>query len=150
MLAIQPVWNRLKSNPAYKGLQLSSFRTLTYSQQFNSVGPNSTIQPQPQTCPGGGIILGITASAVTHNVALGAPGRSRVGFRLQFAFSGGEQIATLSSAEALLGSGENCIFPSKEIVVPPTQVILCGVQNITSDTLDIDVVYHSLVWRFAQ
>lgn len=150
MISVMSAWNRLKVNPAYKGLKLSDFRTMVYTQQFPSVGSLATIQPQPQNFPGGGVILGVTASAVTHGVSLGQPGRSRAGFRISLAYSGGEQIAVSTSAEALLGSGENCSFPVKELVVPPTQTLLCGIQNLTTDTLDIDVCYHILTWRFAQ
>lgn len=157
-----------------KAVKITDFRYIAYGQQFNSVAagsvtggatPSSAITPgaqsgpSQQNFPSGAIILGITAAAVQAQTTTSAfqyapsqnPGRRDL-FALAFQYSGDEVITPGGPvlAEALLGSGSDTIFPGREIVVPPSQSILCTVQSYTiSPPLNVHVVYHAMVPRVA-
>jgi hypothetical protein len=155
----------------FKGfLKMSDFRYIAYVQQFNNVTagtvtggatptspvtPGTAVGPVLQTFPAGGIILGITASAVQPQTTTSAfqyapsnsPGRRDL-FALSFQYSGDELITPGGPviADALLGSGEDTIFPAREIIAPPSQGLLCTVQSFTiAPPMNVHVVYHTMV-----
>jgi hypothetical protein len=73
-------------------------------------------------------------------------------FALSFQYSGDEVITPGGPvlAEALLGSGSDTIFPGREIIVPPSQALLCSVQSYAiAPPLNVHVVYHAMVPRVA-
>lgn len=149
-------------------LPMGAFRFLAYSQQFTGVTgsstpgiPGPTSGPTQQNFASGAIILGITAGAFQQQQAFGdadyAPslnsGRRDI-FCLAFQYSNNEQITPngLTMAEALLGSGYDTVFPAKEIMVPPSQSLLCSVAALTGSSLhplSVHVVYHAMVPRAA-
>lgn len=157
-----------------RALKMSDFRYLGYGQQFNSIAagtltggatpstsitPGAATGPIQQNFPAGGIILGITAGCVQPQTTTSAfqyapsasPGRREL-FALSFQYSGDEIITPGGPvlAEALLGSGEDTIFPGREIIVPPSQSILATVQSYTiAPPLTVHIVYHTMVPRVA-
>lgn len=156
------------------GMKISDFRYLAYCQAFNSVAagtvtggasPTTSITagqpsgPSLQTFPTGGIILGITAAAqqaqTTTNSFQYAPWSSpgkRDLFALSFQYTNDEVITPGGPvlAEALLGGGIDTIFPAREIVIPPSQGLLCTVQSYAiSPPLNVHVVYHTMVPKVA-
>lgn len=155
-------------------LKVSDFRYVAYAQQFNAVTagtvtggatpstpitPGTPIGPSLQNFPSGGVILGITAAAVQPQTTTSAfqyapsmsPGRRDL-FALNFQYTNDEVITPGGPvlAEALLGSGEDTIFPAREIVVPPSQGLLCTAQSFTiNPPMNVHVVYHTMVPRVA-
>ncbi len=175
MIKWTEAYNRLKSVPEFKQyfqrvLPMEAFRFLAYSQKFESV-PGAAVAgvfgsptgPLQQNFPSGAVILGITAGAYQaqqlENAAVlaYAPSYSagrRDLFGLSFQYTGDEQITPngLTMAEPLLGSGYDTIFPAKELLIPPSQGILCAVASLVPTTLpvlSIAVVYHCMVPRAA-
>lgn len=157
-----------------RSLQMADFRYIGYCQQFNNVTagsvtggatpstpltPGAQIGPALQLFPQGAIILGITAAGVQPQTTTSAftyapsasPGRRDL-FALNFQYTGDEVITPGGPvlAEALLGSGEDTIFPGREIIVPPSQGILCAVQSYAvAPAMNVHIVYHSMVLRVA-
>lgn len=156
------------------GMKITDFRYLAYCQQFNNVlagtvaggaTPTSAVTggqpsgPALQNFPSGGVIIGITAAAqqaqTTTNAFQYAPWASpgkRDLFALAFQYTNDEIITPGGPvlAEALLGSGEDTIFPAREIVVPPSQGLLATVQSYAiAPPLNVHIVYHTMVPRVA-
>lgn len=155
-----------------RALKMSDFRYLGYAQQFNSVTagsvtggatpstavtPGTISGPTLQNFPAGAIILGITAAAIQSQTTTSSfayapsmsPGRRDL-FALAFQYTGDEVITPGGPvlAEALLGSGEDTIFPGREIIVPPSQGLLASVQSYTiNPPLNVHIVYHAMVPR---
>ncbi len=153
MLNATQVWHRLKTLDAFKQMRESDFRPLVYVQTFTPASGGTPTANTPQVFPGGAIILGITASAYVPGVAAasGQSQRNRQLFEIDFAYSNNEGlvIAGPAMADALLGGGENDVFPATELIMAPNQSINCRVSNLTTDSLTVHVVYHCLVYRFA-
>jgi len=176
MISWNQAYNRLKDAPEFAGsagyfgrlLPPSAFRFLAYSQRFEGVagspaggtfGPPSG--PLLQPFPSGAVILGITAAAYEDQqlenagVLAVSPSYSagrRDLFGISFQYTNDEQITPngLTMAEPLLGSGYDTIFPAKELLIPPSQGILCAVASLVPSTLpdlSINVVYHCMVPR---
>lgn len=155
-------------------LKMSDFRYIGYVQTFTSVtagsltggaAPSTAITPGTvsgpalQTFPNGAIILGITASAAQPQTTTSSfqyapsasPGKRDL-FGLNFQYTGDEIITPGGPvlADALLGSGEDTIFPAREIIVAPSQGILASAQSFTiNPPLVVHVVYHSMVPKTA-
>ncbi len=164
-------YDRLKGTPEFaqyfgKLLPMGAFRFLAYSMQFAGVTGSATAGtfgtqsgPLQQNFPSGAIILGITASAFqaqqAHNAADYAPSYSpgrRDLFGLSIQYTGDEQITPngLTMAEALMGSGEDTIFPAKEILIPPSKGLLIATAALTGSglpSLAIHVAFHCMVPR---
>lgn len=173
MIAWRQAYDRLRETPEFtsyfgKLLSMSAWRFLAFSQRFEGVpgspaggtfGP--TTGPLLQPFPAGAVILGITAGAYEDQqlenagVMAYAPSYSagrRDLFGLSFQYTNDEQITPngLTMAEPLLGSGYDTIFPGKELLIPPSQGILCAVASLVPSTmpdLSINVVYHCMVPR---
>jgi hypothetical protein len=173
MIKWSEAYSRLKDTPEFvqyfkRLMPMGQFRFLAFSQFFASVPGVATagvfgipVGPLAQTFPSGAVILGITAAAYEAQqlaaAASYAPSYSagrRDLFGLSFQYTGGEFITPngLTMAEPLLGSGYDTIFPAKEILVPPSQAILCAVGTLSPSTnpvLSVSVVYHCMVPREA-
>lgn len=132
---------------------MTDFRSLHYVQPFTNVAMGVTTGYQLQSFPAGAFVLGIAAAATFNRVvkadqyyADGAtapldstfdripsstPGNRDL-FALDFNFTQDESITPNGPAlaEALLGSGGGTEFPAREIVVDPSQGILCRVQSL--------------------
>lgn len=149
MLNASQVYQRVRKLAAFAQMAESDFRGAYYGQTFTpAAGVLTPMVARP--FPSGAIILGIGASAHVPGVAAtGQSGRNRQLFRINFAFTGGEALVIDGPvmADALLGGGDSDIFPARELVVVPTQIINCQVQNLTTGALTVDVVYHCLVYR---
>ncbi len=152
----------------------ADFRYIAYAQKFETVAaasvtggatpstsitPGAAVGPSLQTFPAGAVILGITSTAVqpqtTTSSFTWAPSYSegnRNLFALAFQYTNDEVITPGAPvlADALLGSGEDTIFPGREIVIAPSQGILATVQSYAiSPPLNVHIVYHSMVLRTA-
>lgn len=151
MINASQAWHRIKTLAAFKGKKEADFRSVAYVQTF-TVTAGAASAMLPQVFPGGGIILGITASAYIPSAAGTAQGnRNRQLFGLEFQFTNNEQIVVAGPAlaDALLGGGDADIFPTREMIIEPTQQINCRATNYTTGNLVIHVVYHTLVYRYA-
>lgn len=151
-------------NQWFGGLPMNGFRFLAYSQPFVGVAAASTpgvlgatSGPTLMTFPAGAVILGVTAAAYQEQTASGtftyapslSPGRRDL-FAMSLQYTNDEQITPngLTMAEALLGSGGDTIFPGKELLIPPSQGLLCAVASYApAPTLTVQVVYHCMVPR---
>ncbi len=155
-----------------RALEMSDFAYKGYAQQFNDVlagtvtgggtpstpvTPGTPVGPVLQNFPAGGIILGITGSAILPQTTTGSftyapsysPGRRDL-FALSFQYTGNELITPGGPvlAEALLGSGEDTIFPAREIIVPPSQGLLATVAGYQITVpMNVHLVYHTMVPR---
>jgi len=150
MLNASQVFQRVRKLAAFKDMQESDFAGKYYGQTFTPAANNVVTPFVGRPFPSGAIILGITASAFVPGVAATAQGgRNRQLFRIDFAYQGGEGLVLDGPvmADALLGGGETDIFPARELIVVPNQLINCRVANITTGLLTVDVVYHCLVYR---
>lgn len=175
MVKWKEAYDRLKDVPEFasasgyfgKLLPMAAFRFMAFSQRFDSVPGAATAGvigtptgPTLQSFPAGAVVLGITAAAfeaqqLDNSGVVYAPSFSsgrRDLFALSFQYTNDEQITPngLTLAEPLLGSGYDTIFPGKELLIPPSQGILCAVASLvpsTSPVLSISVVYHTMVPR---
>src|SRR5882757_3531689 len=152
-----------------KPLPIGAWRFLAYSQRFEGIPGTAnagtfgaTQGPLLQNFPSGAVILGITAGAyeaqqLDNSAVLYAPSFSsgrRDLFGLSFQYTNDEQVTPsgLTMAEPLLGSGYDTIFPGKELLIPPSQGILCACASLVptaSPALSVHVVYHTMVPRAA-
>lgn len=142
---------------------IDAFRFIAYSQLFSSVAATGTTGvygtasgPTLQAFPSGAIVLGITAAAMQAQTVTTAyqyapsfsPGRRDL-FGLSFAYN--DESLTPGGpimAEALLGSGQDTIFPGKELVMGQNQGLLTSVASLSvAPTLSVTVVYHCMVPR---
>ena len=150
-------------------IKMSDFRSLTFAQKFVGIATvaATAFGPTPATFPAGAIILGITAAGqqapygTTTGAAAGNPsGLSltsayglRSQFQLNFQYSGNEVITPGGpiSAEALMGNGQDTIFPTREWIIPPSQAILVNgttlAQGPNATVMNIDIGYHCMVPR---
>lgn len=143
---------RIRKLDAFKRMKDTDFRSLIFAQTFTPAAGGEPSASTPQSFPGGAIVLGITASAYVPAVAATAQSnRNRQLFAIDFAFSNQEAIVIGGPviADALLGGGEQNIYPSAEMILAPNQSIGCRVANLTTGALTVHVVYHCLVYRFA-
>jgi hypothetical protein len=143
---------RIKRLAAFKHMEPTDFRTALFGQVFTPAAGGVPTANQAQPFPGGAIVLGITASAFVPGVGpTGQGGRNRQLFTIDFAYSNNESLLINGPllADAVLGGGEQDIFPATELIMAPNQMINCRVGNVTTGLLTVHVVYHTLVYRFA-
>lgn len=176
MIRWTDAYNRLKADRQFaqwfgggnRPPSMSSFRNLTFNTTFTGVAAVATpvttygtVATQNQQFPSGAVILGITACAYQEQTATGAfqyaPGgdKSRRDlFGIGMTYSNDEQITVggvnggLHLASSLLGTGEASDYPTKELVIPPSQSIIIRVASITvAPVLFISVCFHTMVPR---
>lgn len=143
---------RLKRLAAFRDMEPTDFRSALYGQIFTPAAGGTPTANQLQQFPGGAIILGITASAFVPGVGpTGQGGRNRQLFSIDFAYSNNEALLIGGPllADAVLGGGDADVFPPTELVMAPNQSLNCRVANLTTGSLTVHVVYHTLVYRFA-
>lgn len=155
MISPSAAWQRLQRIAMFKGTELKDFRPISYGALYSIAGASSA-GPVRQDFPGGAIILGVSAASVgfdggNADAFDAAATGSRSSFALAFSYTNDEQLTPGGPhiAEALLGGGDQTIYPPREIVVAPSQGINVTVQNLTSTQIKISLVWHCLVWRFA-
>lgn len=174
MIRWREAYERLKTSPDFsryfgggpgKVPAPSAFRYLAYTQAMGAAagsaspisGFGATVGPVQQNFPAGAVILGITATAYQEQTTTGAyqygasstPGRRDL-FGLAFQYTNDEVITPggLVLANALLGDGEDTIFPGKELLIPPSQGLLASVASHTvAPSLFVHIVYHAMVPR---
>jgi hypothetical protein len=149
--------------PELAGKKLGDMRYLVFNQNFSlgasPAGLASLTQQGPTGQPfaAGAIILGVTASAtpVTQPAQPFLTGRQR--FQLAINYTQSDALTTsgtgqtgLGNADAVLGGGDDTIFPPKFLYFPPQQSAFTTVANLTTEALRITISYHALVWRFSQ
>jgi hypothetical protein len=153
MINASQALQRIKRLAAFKKMEPTDFRTALFGQVFTPAAGGAPTANQPQQFPGGAIVLGITASAFVPGVAATAQGnRNRQLFAIDFAYTNNEALLIGGPlvADAVLGGGDADVFPATELVMAPNQSINCRVANLTTGALTVHVVYHTLVYRFAQ
>lgn len=153
MISVAAAWGRLRQLQAFSSLRDADFRPCVYSQAFTALASGAQSSAQAMTFPGGAVILGITANGYVPSAAIGGQAfNNRQNFGLNFAYTTGESLTPTGPviADALLGGGEDTIFPVKELVLAPNQALLTTVQNFSTATLTVHVLYHCLIYRFAQ
>lgn len=120
-------------------------------------GFGQPVGPSQQNFPAGAVVLGISATAFQEQETDGsytyapwsAPGRRDL-FGLSFSYTNDEQITPggLTLANALLGDGDDTVFPGRELLIPPSQGILCTAASFTvAPSLYVQIVFHSMVPR---
>ncbi len=150
MLNFHMVFGRLKKLAAYVNKKESDFSTQVYGQKFFPAAGGAVTAFDARPFPIGAIILGITASAYVPGSAPSAQtARNRQLFSIDFSYQGGDAIVIDGpiQADALLGGGEENIFPLKEIIIKATQALQCRVANLTNGSLTVEVAYHCAVER---
>ena len=150
MLNFHQVFARLKKLPAYQNKREEDFKPQVFGQQFFPPAGGAVTAFDARPFPVGAIILGITAGAfVPGAAATGQSARNRQLFAIDFAYQGGDAMVIDGpiQADALLGGGEENIFPTKEMIIKATQALQCRVANLTSGSLTVDVAYHCVVDR---
>jgi hypothetical protein len=143
----------------------SAFRYIAYSLLLGPctgnaspvTGFGATVGPTQQNFPAGAVVLGISATAFQEQETDGnytyapfsCPGRRDL-FGLSFSYTNDEQITPggLTLANALLGDGDDTVFPARELLIPPSQGILTSAASFTvAPSLFVQVVFHSMVPR---
>jgi hypothetical protein len=151
MISPAAAFERLRRIKRFAGMRQSDFRPIVYAQIFSGIASGATSSATPQSMPGGAIILGITASAVVPSAAAasGQSSNNRQLFGLNFSYTNNEALTVGGPvlAEALLGNGQDTVFPVRELIVSPNSHIVCTVVNYTTTTMNIHVGYHCLVYR---
>ena len=159
---------------AGRNIKMSDFRPIVYCQRFDDV-PAATVTggatptssftpgapqgPTLQNFPSGGIVLGITAAAAQPQTTTSAftyapsftAGR-RDQFALSFKYTNDEEITPGGPclADALLGGGDENIFPIREIVIRPSQGLLATVESYQVDPpQNVHICYHTMIPKVA-
>lgn len=173
MIQWRAAYERLSKQTAFsaafgRALPMSAFRSIVYAPRLSGIAASGavgtlgpTFGPVLQGFPAGAVVLGITAAAIQAQVLTAtsafpyapsfSPGRRDL-FALAFQYTADEQITAtgLVMAEALLGSGQDTIFPTKELLIPPSQGILVSAASLTiGPVLTAHVVFHCMVPRAA-
>lgn len=152
MIGVQSAFSRLRKLKAFAQMSENDFRAINYCQIFASLASGATSQATGQNFPAGAIVLGITASAFVPSVAAatGQSNRNRQLFGLNFSYTNNESLTPGGpiSADALLGGGDDTLFPCKELVIAPNQQITAQAQNFSTSVLSVHIVYHCLVYRY--
>jgi len=150
MISIERAWPRIRELPQFRNFRLSDFRTLTFGQQF-TVASSTTSGPTTQNFPGGAIILGVAASATPSTPGAVDAFLYRKAFGITFGYTNGESLTPGGpiAADALMGGGDGTVWPTKELVIAPSQGIQATVQNFSTTSLLVQIAYHCLVWRSA-
>lgn len=144
---------------------MQNFRYIAYTQQLgpcagvaSPVGGFGAIAgPSQQNFPAGAVILGISATAFQEQTTTtsyqyapwAAPGRRDL-FGLSFSYTNDEVITPGGPilANALLGDGDDTVFPGKELLIPPSQGLLATAAAFTvPPSLYVHIVYHAMVPR---
>jgi hypothetical protein len=162
MIRWETAWRRAKeaNHPFVVKRNITDFRSLHYNQIFSAVAQGTTSATTLQTFPSGAFVLGISASAnvpilvkrdqyyadgaavpldVTIDRLKSSTPGNRDLFGIDFAYTNDEQLTPggPAIADALLGSGSGTEYPARELIIDPSQGILCRVQNlITAQTID--------------
>lgn len=162
MIRWETAWRRAfeAKHPFVVKRKITDFRSLHYVQIFSAVAQGTTSATTLQSFPSGAFVLGISAAAnipvlvkrdqyyadgaanpldVTVDRLKSATAGNRDLFGIDFAYTNDEQITPggPAIADALLGSGRGTEFPARELIIDPSQGILCRVQNlITAQTID--------------
>lgn len=145
--------------------KMEAFRGIEYSVLLGPVlgnaspvaGYGQSFGPVQQNFPAGAVILGITSAAfqeqtvtTAYQYAPWATQGRRDLYGLSFSYTNDEQITPngITLAAALLGGGEDTIFPIREMLIPPSQGILVSAASITvAPSLFVTVVFHCMVPR---
>jgi hypothetical protein len=148
MLNAREVLSRVKRLKAFDQMEETDYTPLYYKQEFTPAAGGAISAPQGQDFPNGGIIIGISASAFVPNAAPAA-GRMRHLFQIDFTYTNNQALLVNGPvcADALMGGGDSDLFPVREIIVAPTQKLMCRTANNTNGPLTVHVVYHCLVYR---
>jgi hypothetical protein len=184
MVSWDRAWQRSVENksPFIQGRQKKDFRYLVYSRAFLSCVPGVAQGQQQQQFTAGAFVLGVTAAANIRNVIknllyyanantddgaadnlLSATPGNLDKFLLDFSYTTEDSLVANGPtlASALLGSGAESMFPAQELIMPPSQAILCGAQNALgfvgstyevanvaiSVLMDIYINFHCMVPR---
>lgn len=154
-------------------LRFESVAAATIAGAFGVV-----VGPNLQAFPSGGVVLGITAGCLMAQQGSVYPPSMSFGrrdlFALSVQYADGELVTPLNNvtvgaqpllipalaagfrsnprglanAEALLGSGEETVFPAKEILVTPGNGLMFAVASqSTLLPISVHVVCHAMVYR---
>jgi hypothetical protein len=152
MVSVAAAWHRISRLQSFAGLREQDFRPIVYSQTFSNIAAGATSPGQNLSFSGGAVILGVTSQGFKPAVAVdGQSTNNRNLYALNFSFTTGESLTPNGPvlADALLGGGDDTIFPVKEILLAPTQSIVAACQNVmATDAITVHVLYHCLVYRF--
>jgi len=186
MVRWEAAWARAvqAQHPFVSGKRPADFRPLVYTQQFAALAAGSTSGSSLQTFPAGAFVLGIDGSAICPKVmkpdqyyADGGtapldstfdripsctPGNKDL-FSVNLTYTQNEVLTPNGpcNAAALFGVGDATQFPVREIIVDPSQGLLCQARNDLSFqlvsgaaaatgillSLVITVAYHCMVPR---
>lgn len=143
------------NHPLTVGKKQADFTALHYVQPFTGIAMGTITGAQLQNFPAGAFILGISASAAFPRIVKAAqywndsaeepldftfdrqptatPGNMDL-FSLDFSYTQNQQITPNGPAiaSALLGTGAVSEFPSRELIIDPSQGILCRVGSLVS------------------
>lgn len=152
MVSPAAAYLRLKKLAAFRNLTETDFRPIVYVQAHASLASGASSVAVGQSFPGGAIILGITSAAyIAAAAATAQPNVRRQFYGLNFSFTNNETLTPGGpvNAEALLGGGDDTMFPVRELVVAPNQAITSQVVNYSTSTIVVHIAYHCLVYRMA-
>lgn len=183
MISWEGAWARAKecNSQFVAGKKKSDFRSVYYTQKLTGIASGTTSGNLLQTFPAGAFILGIDASAVVPRIVKkdqyyadgsspdttydripsSTPGNTDL-FSLNFQYTNDEIITPGGPClcSSLMGP-EGGLFPVRELIVDPSQGILCSAKNEVSllqydgtaapsgaqFTIDVHVRYACMVPR---
>lgn len=150
-LNLDRVWARVKKNKLIpRGACLSDYRFITISKNY-SLTTQQAVSNQPIEFPAGAILLSLGMWAAFAAQAAGAVrgDLSMVRVQITYPSADGNLVTVLVNAAALLGLRNERQWPEKEILVPVNGTLNHSFTNLTTSTIDLDVVWNVLVYKAA-
>jgi hypothetical protein len=150
-LNLERVWNRVKRNKLIpRGACLSDYRFISISKNY-SLTTQQAVTNQPVDFPAGSIILSLGAwAAFAAQAASAVRGDlSMVRAQITYPSADGSLVTVLVNLAALLGLRNERQWPEKEILIPVNGTLNHSFTNLTTSTIDLDLVYNALVYKAA-
>lgn len=150
-LNLERVWARVKNNKLIpRKACLSDYRFISISKTY-TLTSQQAVTNQPVEFPAGSIILSLGAWASFAAQAAGAVrgDLSMVRCQITYPSADGNLVTVLVNLAALLGLRNERQWPEKEILIPVNGTLNHSFTNLTTSTLDLDLVYNCLVYKAA-
>jgi hypothetical protein len=146
MLNWDLVWQRVSKLAMYAGRKQGDFRFSAIGKQLSMTSGQS--QTATQDFPQSAIIIGISAGVSSRSVAATAEIRGLNCVRLGLDYSGSKgSIITggRMNCAALFGNTGNRLFPGREILVEQADTLNIATDNLSTSTIDFDLVFFSMI-----
>ncbi len=148
LLSWDRAWQRIKDTDLFRNKKQSGFRFMSIGQQL-SAASGATSNTTTINFPTLAVILGLGAGLSTSAAATAAI-RDLSGARISMDYQGSNgSIITggRMNLAAILGNSGTRLWPAAEIVMPTNQSLNVVLENLTTSTINVDLVFHCMVER---